>query len=275
MSTFTLDCSKVFTSVRKMTDFFTGFVNLEDMASQKTYAVFEKKEDKHTWLCDFIAEKANGNENNELNIQCFSSSTQIKWRCYTLGNEKEFTPHSCSTKIDNNPQYFLIDPLQSKIVMGITSSFVNTDELKNQVGMYCKKKQSKNVPQLRKLVIDSIKKLFKDEESKNEKDELVKNSKKWNKKQLCSWLGYNEQIGQKDVPDEFTDPVFFSIMTEPVVLPDGHSVNRSTFDELVANKLRCPFTQRVIPDNYIAPPNWNLKKAIEAFVEKHAASPKE
>ena len=70
-------------------------------------------------------------------------------------------------------------------------------------------------------------------------------------------------------PEEFLCPVSLEIMTDPVVLPSGNSIDRSSILNMIANGqkfdplTREPITEKDLRDNR------NLKTRIEKWCKKH------
>lgn len=77
-----------------------------------------------------------------------------------------------------------------------------------------------------------------------------------------------DELNFDDAPDEFLDPIMSSLMTDPVILPNSHTViDRSTISRHLLSDQTDPFNrspltlQEVIPDT-------ELKAKIEAWKEK-------
>ena len=262
-----IDCMPVFESIRELCAFF----NSEKAKTLKKHAVLNQAEKKHMWLCDFLEEMEQ--RQKSVVLYCYSTSKKSYFRSPDpLNKAAGYNPYDFDY-INTSPicEYVLLPETESKIAMGLAAeSYVRIHRLETLVDDSCSKTGKKRVEQLRMLVRKYINEKIKAGETGWE--DYAKRIQKWNKKQLCSWLGYQKEIQHKAVPEEFKDPVNLCIMTRPVVLPDGHSVDEKTFLTMQAKNIRCPLTRTVIPHNYKAPVNWNLKKLIEKFLEKQALS---
>jgi hypothetical protein len=74
-----------------------------------------------------------------------------------------------------------------------------------------------------------------------------------------------------DAPDEFLDEILTTFMRDPVILPSGHSVDRSTITQHLLNDPIDPFNRKPMTIEDIKP-NHDLKAKIDAWLrEKHAA----
>ncbi|CAH0519935.1 unnamed protein product [Peronospora belbahrii] len=77
-----------------------------------------------------------------------------------------------------------------------------------------------------------------------------------------------------DIPEEFLDPLVFTLMKDPVVLPSGYTMDRSCISQHLLNDQSDPFTRVPLTMNQLEP-NTSLKAKIEQWVneqqEKHDA----
>lgn len=81
-----------------------------------------------------------------------------------------------------------------------------------------------------------------------------------------------------DIPDEFIDPITFDLMTVPLLLPSGNSIDRSTLDRYICEEVKFgrlpsdPFTGITFQDMQQAVPNTSLKSRIDRFVLKNSST---
>eukprot|EP00934_Nitzschia_sp_Nitz4_P005540 Nitzschia sp. Nitz4//scaffold118_size93875//62307//65704//NITZ4_004793-RA/size93875-augustus-gene-0.86-mRNA-1//1//CDS//3329533739//5530//frame0 len=77
-----------------------------------------------------------------------------------------------------------------------------------------------------------------------------------------------------DAPDEFLDEILSTFMVDPVILPSGHFVDRSTITQHLLNDPIDPFNREEMTINDVKPAT-ELKARIEAWLaEKRAAARK-
>lgn len=69
------------------------------------------------------------------------------------------------------------------------------------------------------------------------------------------------------IPSEYLCPISYDIMTDPVITADGHSYERGEIAQWLTTSNKSPTTNCELAHKNLVP-NWGLKKAIEAFIEK-------
>jgi len=73
-----------------------------------------------------------------------------------------------------------------------------------------------------------------------------------------------EDLG--DIPDEFLDPLMFTLMRDPVTLPTSHVViDRATIKSHLLSDTKDPFNRAPLTFDDVVP-NTELKQKIEAFL---------
>lgn len=81
-----------------------------------------------------------------------------------------------------------------------------------------------------------------------------------------------ETLGE--IPEEFLDPLVFTLMKDPVVLPSGYTMDRSCITQHLMNDQSDPFTRVPLTMDQLQP-NTDLKAKIEQWIQeqqqKHAA----
>jgi ubiquitin conjugation factor E4 B len=75
-------------------------------------------------------------------------------------------------------------------------------------------------------------------------------------------------LSEDDVPPEFLDQIVFTVMEDPVLLPNGEHVDRKTIKEHLLNDPTNPFTREPLTMDQVKP-DVELKAKIEAFLETH------
>lgn len=97
-------------------------------------------------------------------------------------------------------------------------------------------------------------------------DKLVKFAESANAKKLQE---EEEELELGDIPDEFLDPLMFTLMKDPVLLPTSKvSIDRSTIREHLLSDSTDPFNRMPLKYEDVIP-NDELKKQIEAFKAKN------
>ena len=86
----------------------------------------------------------------------------------------------------------------------------------------------------------------------------------------------SERVTDVDVPKEFIDPITFFIMTIPLLLPSGNTIDRSTLDKYIIEEEKYgrlpsdPFTGIVFHDRQQPVPNSSLKSRIDEYLLKNS-----
>ena len=76
------------------------------------------------------------------------------------------------------------------------------------------------------------------------------------------------QIPDDEIPEQFLDPIFFTIMNKPIIASDGRTYDETTFPLLNG---KSPFTQEALERVYI--PNLLLRSEMTAYIlEKESKS---
>jgi ubiquitin conjugation factor E4 B len=68
-----------------------------------------------------------------------------------------------------------------------------------------------------------------------------------------------------DAPDEFMDPLLWHIMKDPVTLPSGYVIDRSTITQHLMNDPSDPFTRSPLTLDQLVP-HETLKAKIDAWL---------
>ncbi|OWZ05377.1 Ubiquitin conjugation factor E4 [Phytophthora megakarya] len=69
-----------------------------------------------------------------------------------------------------------------------------------------------------------------------------------------------------DIPEEFLDPLVFTLMKDPVLLPSGYTMDRSCITQHLMNDQSDPFTRVPLTMDQLQP-NTDLKTKIERWVQ--------
>lgn len=80
-----------------------------------------------------------------------------------------------------------------------------------------------------------------------------------------------EEEAFEDVPDEFEDPLMSHLMKDPVQLPSGNVVDRSTILQHLLTDPRDPFSRQTMKEEDLVDMT-ELKERIEAWVEGQRAN---
>ncbi|ETK74132.1 hypothetical protein F441_19407 [Phytophthora nicotianae CJ01A1] len=70
-----------------------------------------------------------------------------------------------------------------------------------------------------------------------------------------------------DIPEEFLDPLVFTLMKDPVLLPSGYTMDRSCITQHLMNDQSDPFTRVPLTMDQLQP-NTDLKTKIELWIQK-------
>jgi hypothetical protein len=84
-----------------------------------------------------------------------------------------------------------------------------------------------------------------------------------------------KKISEDDekVPKKFLDPVYHSLMTDPVIIDDGHTYDYSTVELLIKNSLPCPQNPSKKIQTIVT--NYFVKKEISNWVDEEERKYKE
>ncbi|KAE8878561.1 hypothetical protein PF005_g15297 [Phytophthora fragariae] len=74
-----------------------------------------------------------------------------------------------------------------------------------------------------------------------------------------------EMLG--DIPEEFLDPLVFTLMKDPVLLPSGYTMDRSCITQHLMNDQSDPFTRVPLTMEQLQP-NTDLKTKIEQWIQE-------
>lgn len=76
----------------------------------------------------------------------------------------------------------------------------------------------------------------------------------------------NQQIEDDyaDAPEEFRDPLMDILMTDPVILPSGHVMDRSIITRHLLNSSTDPFNRQQLTEEMLKPDN-ELRERISAW----------
>jgi hypothetical protein len=89
-----------------------------------------------------------------------------------------------------------------------------------------------------------------------------------NKARLLSHQG---EVKIDKVPGRFLDPIYMHIMLDPVVLPNGTTIDRRSFEEIMKQpERRNPYSREPLDPSNVPPPNLFAKNEIADFVKDHA-----
>lgn len=143
------------------------------------------------------------------------------------------------------------------------------DELRKSVERHCQQLGKLSVAKLRELVKTVTEASQIDQEIK---DRILVGCKKWNKRALCNWLSHQGEVKIDKVPKRFLDPISMHIMLDPVVLPNGTTIDRKTYADIMKTRgpKKNPFTREPLDPRYLPPPNLFAKDDIYDFIVEHA-----
>ncbi|XP_054156355.1 RING finger protein 37-like [Oppia nitens] len=96
------------------------------------------------------------------------------------------------------------------------------------------------------------------------------------RKRRLDWLASQRLDSQStaSIPEEFIDCITNEIMIDPVLLPSGHSIDKTTLERYLAEEAKwCrrpsdPFTQLVFTGDRHPKPNYILKQRIDEFLSQ-------
>lgn len=75
-----------------------------------------------------------------------------------------------------------------------------------------------------------------------------------------------------DAPNEFMDELMATYMTDPVILPSGHYVDRSTITQHLLNDQMDPFSRKEMTVDDIKPATELKERMVKWLEEKRASS---
>ncbi|KAI1295764.1 Ubiquitin conjugation factor E4 A [Halotydeus destructor] len=79
------------------------------------------------------------------------------------------------------------------------------------------------------------------------------------------------EVNVDDVPDDYLDPIMSTLMTDPVKLPSGYIVDRSTIARHLLSDQTDPFTRAPLTMENVVP-DTELKQKIDDFVSAYQAN---
>ena len=74
-----------------------------------------------------------------------------------------------------------------------------------------------------------------------------------------------EETDLGDIPDEFLDPIYCTLMRDPVKLPSGHSCDRSIITRHLLSDETDPFSRQPLTADQLVPDD-DLREKIAAFI---------
>lgn len=89
---------------------------------------------------------------------------------------------------------------------------------------------------------------------------------------IASTAREDENLGQ--APDEFLDPLLCTLMTDPVCLPSGQVIDRSTITQHLLNDPTDPFSRQPLTVDQLVPAS-DLKQRIDSWREHKVGEPSE
>lgn len=84
---------------------------------------------------------------------------------------------------------------------------------------------------------------------------------------------------EKQIPEEFLDPITYDIMTYPLLLPSGKNIDKTTYEKFISEESKLgrvpcdPFTGVAFHDGKQPIPNMTLKFRIDHFLMKNPECP--
>lgn len=142
-------------------------------------------------------------------------------------------------------------------------------ELRESVERHCQLLGKLSVAKLRQLVKTVTEASQIDQEMK---DRILVGCQKWNKRALCNWLSYQGEVKIDKVPMRFLDPIWMHIMLDPVVLPNGTTIDRKSYADIMSpqGSKKNPYTQEPLDPSYKPPSNLFAKDEITKFIAEYA-----
>jgi hypothetical protein len=168
-----------------------------------------------------------------------------------------YDKHTCEDVPENFREQFvgayMFNPYKAKerkkikkIIRSLTvdelKSTVLLQHLQIQVETHCRTLGQLPVAELRKLLkrVVEASRL-----SPARKTQLLGQLHTMNKKFLCKWLSHQGEIKIDEIPDRFLDHISMHIMLDPVILPNGTTIDRKSYDDIMGPKgtKKNPFTR--------------------------------
>jgi hypothetical protein len=161
----------------------------------------------------------------------------------------------------------IIEIIQS-FTLGQLKSTVLIQDLQIQVETHCQTLGQLPVAELRKLMkrVVEASRL-----SPPSKTQFLKKLRTMNKTSLCRWLSHQGEIKIDEVPDRFLDPISMHIMLDPVVLPNGTTIDHRSYANIMEQpEPKNPYTREPLDPGNVPPPNLFAKEMISDFVRDYA-----
>ena len=95
--------------------------------------------------------------------------------------------------------------------------------------------------------------------------------------QSCGWherlveVDEEEEADLGEIPDEFLDPVMYTLMTDPIKLPSGGTMDRSNILRHLLTDETDPFTRQPLKAEDLVP-DAELKAKIDAWIAERKSA---
>jgi ubiquitin conjugation factor E4 B len=171
----------------------------------------------------------------------------------------EFTAKSSQLKIKNKNDYEFNPSYIMESIIKIFSYFVDYEEFIEFVVSDERAYKYENFTKAIKLK-NEYNKVRVDVETSEKFDDLV-----YNKLKKAEEIVEKNTINYDDAPEEFLDPLTYTLMENPVILPSSHmNIDRRTIEDYLLTNPSDPFNRNPLTKDELIP-NDELKKKIDEY----------
>ena len=171
----------------------------------------------------------------------------------------EFTAKSSQLKIKNKNDYEFNPSYIMESIIKIFSYFVDYEEFIEFVVSDERAYKYENFTKAIKLK-NEYNKVRVDVETSEKFDNLV-----YNKLKKAEEIVEKNTINYDDAPEEFLDPLTYTLMENPVILPSSHmNIDRRTIEDYLLTNPSDPFNRNPLTKDELIP-NEELKKKIDEY----------
>ena len=171
----------------------------------------------------------------------------------------EFTAKSSQLKIKNKNDYEFNPSYIMESIIKIFSYFVDYEEFIEFVVSDERAYKYENFTKAIKLK-NEYNKVRVDVETSEKFDDLV-----YNKLKKAEEIVEKNTINYDDAPEEFLDPLTYTLMENPVILPSSHmNIDRRTIEDYLLTNPSDPFNRNPLTKDELIP-NEELKKKIDEY----------
>jgi ubiquitin conjugation factor E4 B len=148
-----------------------------------------------------------------------------------------------------------------RLITEITDTYINFDKYDKFIEAIAIDERSYS-DKLFKRAIDIMKKIQKRESSHIERFVILSEKAKEAKQKVMEM-----EVDLGEIPDEYLDPITYTLMEDPVILPSKQVMDRSSIEKHLLNDSTDPFNRQPLTSDMLVPDD-KLKKEIQEWKKK-------